>query len=96
MGKTGAEQQIKEEAAKGIPPERIAVGGFSQGGHIALKSLFKASQPLAACIALSTWLEPGLNWEVTSWLQSVTCSCLPYYEGTPDAAVNPVSGLCNC
>ncbi|CAL5229963.1 g13394 [Coccomyxa viridis] len=58
------EQQIQEEAAKGIPSERIAVGGFSQGGHIALKSLFKASQPLAACIALSTWLEPGLNWEV--------------------------------
>ena len=29
-----------------------------------MKSLFKASQPLAACIALSTWLEPGLNWEV--------------------------------
>ena len=70
---TGAEQQIQEEAAKGILPERIVVGGFSQGGHIALKSLFKASQPLAACIALSTWLEPGLNWEVTAYLLDLIC-----------------------
>ena len=29
-----------------------------------LKSLFRLKQPLAACIALSTWLEPGLDWEV--------------------------------
>ena len=59
-----AEKQIDEEMMKGIPRERIAIGGFSQGGHISLKSLFKIKQPLAACIALSTWLEPGLNWEV--------------------------------
>lgn len=82
MTLTSAEQQIQEEAAKGIPPERIAVGIFSQGSHIALKSLSKASQPLAACIALSTWLEPGLNWEVTSWLPHVTCSCHPDFQGT--------------
>ena len=63
----GAEKQIQEEQAKGIPRERIAVGGFSQGGHIALKSMFKAQQPLAACVALSTWLEPGFNGEVRSY-----------------------------
>ena len=59
------ETQVQEEITKGIPPERIAIGGFSQGGHVSLKSLFRLKQPLAACIALSTWLEPGLDWEVT-------------------------------
>ena len=43
----------------------MAIGGFSQGGHVSLTSLFRLKQPLAACIALSTWLEPGLDWEVT-------------------------------
>ena len=56
---------------KGIPRERIAIGGFSQGGHISLKSLFRMKQPLAACIALSTWLEPSLNWEVR-WTSQCT------------------------
>ena len=64
------ETQVQEEITKGIPPERIAIGGFSQGGHVSLKSLFRLKQPLAACIALSTWLEPGLDWEVTHCLFS--------------------------
>ncbi|CAK0784199.1 hypothetical protein CVIRNUC_007403 [Coccomyxa viridis] len=59
------ETQVQEEITKGIHPERIAIGGFSQGGHVSLKSLFRLKQPLAACIALSTWLEPGLDWEVS-------------------------------
>ena len=62
--------------AKGIPRERIAVGGFSQGGHIALKSLFKAKQPLAACIALSTWLEPGMNLEVMQTGHRSSCKSI--------------------
>jgi predicted esterase len=37
---------------------RIVLGGFSQGGHIALKALFHKELTLAGCLALSTWLEP--------------------------------------
>ncbi len=36
-----------------------------QGGHIALKYLFQASVAPAACIALSTWLEPSFNKQVS-------------------------------
>ena len=37
-----------------------------QGGHIALKYLFQASVAPAACIALSTWLEPSFNKQVST------------------------------
>ena len=49
---------IDKEVAAGIPPERIAVGGFSQGGHVALKTVLQYPKKLAACIGMSTWLEP--------------------------------------
>ncbi|CAL8469253.1 g8794 [Coccomyxa elongata] len=55
------EELVAEEVKNGVPPERIVIGGFSQGGHIALKYLFQASVAPAACIALSTWLEPSFN-----------------------------------
>jgi lysophospholipase-2 len=49
---------IAEEEKKGIDRSRIIVGGFSQGGSVALYSAFTAPQPkpLAGLIALSTWL----------------------------------------
>lgn len=52
---------IEQEVAAGIPPERIVVGGFSQGGHIAYKTVLTHPVPLAGCAALSTWLEPSLK-----------------------------------
>lgn len=52
---------IEEEVAAGVPRHRIVVGGFSQGGHVAYKTVLSAAQPLAGCIALSTWLEPSLK-----------------------------------
>jgi predicted esterase len=52
---------VEEEVAAGIPRNRIVVGGFSQGGHIAYKTVLTSEQPLAGCIALSTWLEPSLK-----------------------------------
>ena len=47
---------IDDEVAAGIPPERILVGGFSQGGAVALRVALLSRQPLGGCIALSTWL----------------------------------------
>ena len=54
------EKLIEEEIDAGIPENRIVVGGFSQGGHIALKSLWGLGQQrkLAGLLALSTWIEP--------------------------------------
>ena len=51
------QQLIAQEEKLGIPRERIIVGGFSQGGAVALYSAFALAQsPLAGIIVLSTWL----------------------------------------
>ncbi len=60
---TGIEQSaesivklIGREAASGIPPERIVLAGFSQGGAIVLHAGLRHPQPLAGIVALSTYL----------------------------------------
>jgi len=67
---------IDQEVAAGIPTERIVLGGFSQGGHVALKTLFEKELKLAGCLALSTWIEPQLKM-VRSVLLSVLTVCCP-------------------
>lgn len=47
---------INTEIAAGIPSNRIVVGGFSQGGALALYTALTFNQPLAGVIALSCWL----------------------------------------
>ena len=49
---------VDKEIAAGIRSDRIVVAGFSQGGHLALKTALFCPQRLAGCVALSTWLEP--------------------------------------
>ncbi|CAK9293488.1 unnamed protein product [Gordionus sp. m RMFG-2023] len=45
-----------KEIENGIPSKRIILGGFSQGGALALYSGFTYKKPLAGIIALSAWL----------------------------------------
>ena len=47
---------IAAEVANGIPPERIVVAGFSQGGAIALHAGLRYPQRLAGILALSCYL----------------------------------------
>ena len=49
-----------DEETPEIPRSRIIIGGFSQGGAIALTTLSREprDQPLAGCMALSTYF-PG-------------------------------------
>lgn len=47
---------IEEEISGGIPAERILLGGFSQGGALALYSAFTFTQRVAGVVALSCWL----------------------------------------
>lgn len=49
-------EMINKEIADGISSDRILIGGFSQGGALALYSALTFSQPLAGVIALSCWL----------------------------------------
>lgn len=50
------QQLIDEQIARGIPPERILLAGFSQGGAIALQAGLSYPQRLAGVVALSTFL----------------------------------------
>lgn len=47
---------INEEVAAGIPSKRIVLGGFSQGGALAIYSALTYPESLAGIIALSCWL----------------------------------------
>lgn len=47
---------IDEEVAAGISPSRVILGGFSQGGALALYTALTHPQQLGGVIALSCWL----------------------------------------
>jgi len=47
---------IRREAERGIPPHRVVLAGFSQGGAIALHAGLRYPEKLAGIIALSTYL----------------------------------------
>ncbi|WP_297363832.1 hypothetical protein [Acidiferrobacter sp.] len=47
---------IKEQAGHGIPSDRVILGGFSQGGAVALYTAVTGPQHLAAGVGLSTYL----------------------------------------
>ena len=47
---------VRREVDNGIPPERIVLAGFSQGGAIALHTGLRYPQPLAGILALSSYL----------------------------------------
>lgn len=57
---------IASEIQAGIPAKRIMLGGFSQGGALALYAGLTLAEPLAGIIAFSCWLPlhksfPGLK-----------------------------------
>ncbi|WP_158982876.1 alpha/beta hydrolase [Lysobacter panacisoli] len=50
------EALIAREGERGIPPEKIVLVGFSQGGAIALAAGLRRDRPLAGLAGLSTYL----------------------------------------
>lgn len=50
------ETLIAREGERGIPPQRLLLAGFSQGGAIALAAGLRRTRPLAGLVALSTYL----------------------------------------
>jgi phospholipase/carboxylesterase len=56
-----ADALIARENERGIPPSRVVLAGFSQGGAIALATGLRREQPLAGLIALSTYLPLAAN-----------------------------------
>lgn len=62
------EALIAREAARGVPPSRVLLAGFSQGGAIALAAALRREEPLAGVVGLSTYLPMAerLKKEVTA------------------------------
>lgn len=54
--KTLVHELINNEEKAGIPSNRVLLGGFSQGGALALYSGLTYSKPLAGILALSCWI----------------------------------------
>ena len=52
------EALVAREGERGIPPLRVLLAGFSQGGAITLAAGLRRAEPLAGLVALSTYL-PG-------------------------------------
>jgi len=47
---------IDRENTRGIPPSRVLVAGFSQGGAIAAAGMLRRPEPLAGAVLLSTYV----------------------------------------
>jgi phospholipase/carboxylesterase len=62
------EALISRETQRGVPPERVVLAGFSQGGAIALQTGLRHRDRLAGIAALSTYLplEDSLDREASA------------------------------
>ncbi|KAJ8600201.1 hypothetical protein CTAYLR_001997 [Chrysophaeum taylorii] len=49
--------------ARDVPAGNIVVGGFSQGGAVALNATYRYGKKLAACVCLSGWLQQKNEFE---------------------------------
>lgn len=86
---------IDREVARGIPPHRIVLAGFSQGGAIALHTGLRQAQPLAGIVALSTYLPLAPHFEAERNLASAS---VPIFmaHGTADQIVPMARGADAC
>merc|ERR1712154_699549 len=50
------EDCVSNLESKGVSRDRIVIGGFSQGGAVALRSAYHAKGGFAACASLSGWV----------------------------------------
>lgn len=77
---------IERETQRGIPSSHVFIGGFSQGGSVALFTGLRHPQPLAGIIALSTWMPQPATLAAE---QSTANRSLPIFmaHGTRDPTV---------
>ena len=47
---------VERERERGVPPEKVVLAGFSQGGAMALHAGLRSAEPLAGVIVLSAYL----------------------------------------
>ena len=55
-GLAAGERHVQALNEKGIPSDKVIVGGFSQGGAIALLTAYHSKVPYAGCVGLNAGL----------------------------------------
>jgi phospholipase/carboxylesterase len=85
------EALIAREGERGVPPARVVLAGFSQGGAIALATAIRRESPLAGVMALSTYLPLGAS---TAAEATAAGKRTPVFmaHGTQDPVVRPEWG----
>eukprot|EP00854_Cymbomonas_tetramitiformis_P000742 gene742-1210_t len=86
---------IDTEISNGIPSDRIVVGGFSQGGCIAMRAALKYPKPLGIPLELKTY--PGLGHsaspEELAKMDEFLTTRLPQAPATPPPTSEEVSKM---
>ena len=83
---------IAREVERGIPPERILLAGFSQGGAVTLAAGIARKLPLAGLVALSTYLPMGEAAARSALAPSASTQPVFMAHGVFDPVVPPMAG----
>ena len=75
---------VEAEIKDGIPPERIIIGGFSQGGATALYTALTCDYTFGGVLALSTWL-PLHNQFPAALKQTANKASTPIFQAHGDS-----------
>lgn len=80
------EALIAREGERGIPPARIILAGFSQGGAVTLATGLRRSEPLAGLVGLSTYV-PAAQGAKAALAEGATRQPVFLAHGTHDPVV---------
>ena len=85
--------EIDKVVANGTPAEKVLVGGFSQGGAMAVRSVYSYKAKLAGCVCFSGWAAQEAK--LKGWLETGANKATPamVVHGTIDEVVKPECGL---
>lgn len=85
------EALIAREGGRGIPPARIILAGFSQGGAVTLAAGLRRSEPLAGLVGLSTYV-PGAQGAQAALVEGATRQPVFMAHGSQDPVVPYMAG----
>ena len=86
------EALIAREGERGVPPERLLLAGFSQGGAVTLAAGIARGQPLAGLIALSTYLPMGAEAAAAQLVPGASAQPVFMAHGVFDPVVPAAAG----
>ena len=78
---------IQREVSNGVPPARIMLAGFAQGGVVALVAALKCRYKIGGVLALSSWLPRNFFRRSSELSQSAKTLPIWFYHGTDDKVV---------